>query len=188
MSVPPQRAPPSTARSPRQQDGRSLPNREAARVQPAHIRATLVGTGSVAEAAKADSQGQRVMTWPLDQSHEEAPPDHRRDLFVSPKSHQLPGHPPTRRSKNGHRRSHRTGWTPRDGFAYLCHVGPRGPLASATSSHQDPDQVRTNSAQQQTIPPFAAGQRRWWACTTSRRRTCWYSECVDRHMVSATVP
>ncbi|CAM5585909.1 hypothetical protein SDIAM103S_05477 [Streptomyces diastaticus subsp. diastaticus] len=46
---------------------------------------------------------------------------------------------------------------------------------------QDPDQVRTNLAQQQTIPPFVAAQRRWLACTTSRRRTSWDQDapCPD---------
>ncbi|GCD41936.1 hypothetical protein GKJPGBOP_01594 [Streptomyces paromomycinus] len=48
----------------------------------------------------------------LDQSHEGAPPDHRRGPFVSPKSHQPHGHPPTPRYRTGHRCSHWTGWTP----------------------------------------------------------------------------
>ncbi|MFD5337735.1 IS3 family transposase [Streptomyces hawaiiensis] len=43
------------------------------------------------------------------------------------------------------------------------------------TTHQDPDQARTNSASQQTIPPFVAGQKRGQACTTSRRRTYWHS-------------
>lgn len=46
---------------------------------------------------------------------------------------------------------------------------------SSVRSHQDPDQVRTNSASHQTFPPFVAGQKGGWACTTSRRRTCWPS-------------
>jgi hypothetical protein len=41
------------------------------------------------------------------------------------------------------------------------------------TTHQDPDQVRTNSASHQTFPPFVAGQKRGQTCTTSRRRICW---------------
>ncbi|TQL00807.1 hypothetical protein FB563_5935 [Streptomyces puniciscabiei] len=37
--------------------------------------------------------------------------------------------------------------------------------------HQDPDQVRTDSARHSTFPLFVAGQKRDQACTTSRRRT-----------------
>lgn len=47
----------------------------------------------------------------LTQSHEDVPPDHRRDIFVSPKSHQPHGHLPTQRGRTGHRCSHWTGWT-----------------------------------------------------------------------------
>ncbi|SEE40582.1 hypothetical protein SAMN05216532_8121 [Streptomyces sp. 2231.1] len=51
------------------------------------------------------------------------------------------------------------------------------------TTHQDPDQVRTEPAWHSTFPLFVAGQERGQACTTSRRRPSW---CRTRRRSSAS--
>lgn len=64
--------------------------------------------------------------------------------------------------------------------------GTARPTRQPRTTHQDPDQARANSASQQTIPPFAAGQKRRQASTTSRPRT--YRHSALHHEIPGILP
>ncbi len=64
-----------------------------------------------------------------------------------------------------------------------CAMWYRAHSLAPRTTHQDPDQVRTESAWHSTFPLFVAGQKRGQACTTKRRRTCW---CRTRRRSSAS--
>ncbi len=128
---------------------------------PDHIRATLNGTASVEDAARQAA---------VHRSLQRKPQSAMANCTTTPRHGK-----PTRSSHVAIEQSRIT--NPTDALTrFLRHV-PCGTAAHSLAPraiHQDPDQVRTDSAWHSTFPLFVAGQERGQACTTSKRRTLWF--------------